>query len=167
MYEGKSVCVQAACMHRTYAFSMHACMHVFMYYFPYTHARTHTFHVHRYDPSQPNALHFYNLDALYSVEYHGEDHVTNSVVVAYATAALAYCAHLLGRECKEVVDVGAARCYFSEGMRRLGANVTSVEGTTAGVNACRNRADPGTVRLVRGPFVISSWALCVWLLSAD
>ena len=98
-----------------------------------------------YDPTQPNALHYFHLDALYSVEYHGEDHVTGSVVETYATAALAYCAHLLGRKCNEVVDVGAARCYFSEGMRRLGANVTSVEGTTAGVNACRQRADPGTV----------------------
>ena len=61
---------------------MYICIHI------------HYIHIKRYDPTQPNALHYYNLDALYSVEYHGEDHVTDSVISTYASAALAYCGNL-------------------------------------------------------------------------
>ena len=98
-----------------------------------------------FDPRQAHSMHFYNLDRLYDEHYHGADHVGASVVEAYAKHALQLCASLLGHACSEVVDVGAGRCYFSEGMRRQGANVLSVEGTASGVAACAARAGAASV----------------------
>lgn len=43
------------------------------------------------------------------------------------------------------MDVGAGRCYFSEGMRRRGAEVLSVEGTASGFAACVVRAGANLV----------------------
>jgi hypothetical protein len=93
-----------------------------------------------YDPSQERALHFFDLDKLYSDKYHGADHVDQDVVQAYAHYALHYCQLVRGAACDMVADVGAAQCYFSEGMRRLGAQVLSIEGSAAGFDACKRRA---------------------------
>ena len=67
------------------------------------------------------------------------------VVAAYAKYALEYCALILGRVCTDVVDVGAGRCYFSEGMRRRGTEVLSVEGTVSGFEVCVVRAGANSV----------------------
>mmetsp|Transcript_52087 Transcript_52087/g.122211 ORF Transcript_52087/g.122211 Transcript_52087/m.122211 type:complete len:121 (+) Transcript_52087:266-628(+) len=40
------------------------------------------------DPTQKHSFHFFNLDHIYDAEYHGMDHVTSSVVEAYALHAL-------------------------------------------------------------------------------
>jgi hypothetical protein len=91
------------------------------------------------DPRVQHALHYYDLDQVYDETYHSYDHLNDMAVADYAASALMYCEVLLGKPCTQVLDAGAHRCYLSEGMQRLGAKVLSVEGTAAGVAACKAR----------------------------
>jgi hypothetical protein len=92
-----------------------------------------------FDQRVPGALELYDLDTIYGDNYHEQDKLDSVAVADYAQQALKYCAALQGRPCSSVLDAGAARCYLSAAMGLLGADVFSVEGTTAGVHACRSR----------------------------
>lgn len=98
-----------------------------------------------FDQRVPGALELYDLDTIYGDDYHEKDKLGSVAVADYAQQALKYCAALQGRPCSSVLDAGAARCYLSEAMGLLGADVFSVEGTTAGVHACRSRVPADSV----------------------
>lgn len=92
-----------------------------------------------FDENHPNGFNIVDLDSIYPEKYFEVDHVKPETIDNYCRLIPEFYEKITGKKLESIFEVGSGGGWFLKRFIDMGIEAQGIEGSTAGINACKKR----------------------------